>query len=513
MNQDYIYPIKTLEDKYFIPVDDWIAQPNEAIWKTAKGVIILPCAELLNIRNTDINYFDMTQKRCYNSDDVRFHIVHYLNYFSRFYDDGMLIQTYVRIKYMIDLVESYDIDAFFNDINKYILHGEIANRIRFMDMQNYKLSISSYKHGKNPSLQYTDEHASILYQVSMFMIAIIPLLTHFAKVKKIGIVKVKNIDTIDDFLLSAYDLILDLYPNVDIISKLYETVTTTVNTRVPKDQVLWDQQDIRGINPRTQSIDTIRNILLNIIPKYVYNRNIVTLNFASITRNIGYQVVNIDYGMDFTNLSSSNRDEDNNSEFDRFESYHIKRDEATYIMNKVNCEETMRSIEKAYGPFDKAEIDYFIQKNTNENGSFKMNPFLRNIVFNLYYKNFGDPESIKAINKEDYIKLMITAKRMLQANNMVVMPYIVSSNAVRINQRKNLNKKELTKLKSSPLFKEIQKKYKDPKIEAEIIQLIATILSSEFHIISYNEPDLDGRKIVMIPDMIMEEVCMLVLAI
>lgn len=505
MSQDYIYPIQTLNDKYFIPVDDWIARPHEIIWQTAKGVIILPCDKLLNLQRTDINYFDMTQKRCYNSDEVRMHIVHYLNYFSRFYDDGMLIQTYIRIKYMIDLVESYDTEAFFNDLNRYILHGEIANRIMFMDMQNYKLSISSYKHGKNPSLQYTDEHASILYQVSMFMIAIIPLLTHFAKVKKI--------ELIDDFLLSAYDMILDLYPNVDIISKLYETVTTTVNTRVPKDQVLWDQQDIRGINPRTQSIDTIRNILLNIIPKYVYNRNIVTLNFASITRNIGYQVVNIDYGMDFTNLSSSNRDEDNNSEFDRFESYHIKRDEATYIMNKVNCEETMRSIERTYGPFDQNEIDYFIRKNTGENGSFKMNVFQRNIIFNLFYKNFGDPESIKAINKEDYIKLMLTAKKMLQANNMVVLPYILSGNAVRINQRKTLNKKELTKLKSSPIFMEIQKKYKNPKIEDEVIQMIATILSSEFHIVSYDEPNLDGLKIMMIPDMIMEEVCVLTMLI
>ena len=509
MSQEYVNPIKTLNDKYFIPVDDWIAQPNEIIWRSTKGAVVLPCDKFLNVQTTVFNYFDISQKRCYNNDDVRDHIVHYLDYFSHFYDpENALVMLYVRIKYLIEMCEEYDQKSFFNDLNRYILHGEVADKIRCMNFQNYKLDMGSYKHNKNPSLQYTDTHASILYQVSLFMIAIIPLLTDFAKKKKVL--------EIDGFLLSAYDMILDLFEkeyNVDIISKLFETVSTTVNTQVPKNQVLWDLQDIRGINPRTHSIETIKNILLNIIPKYVYNRNLVILNYGSIIRNINYQVVDINYGLDFTNLSSSKRDEDNNSEFDRFESYHIKQDESLYIMNKVNCEQTMKTIESIYGPYDPNEIAFFVEKNTSEEGLFKINPFQKNIIFNLFYKYFGDPESIKAINKEDYIKLMITAKKILQANHLVMMPYIISSNVIRINQRKTLNKKELTKLETSPVYQEIRNKYRNEKIEKEIIQMIATMLSSEFEIVSYDEPDLHGRKIEMIPDMIVEEVCMLILPI
>lgn len=500
-------PIKMVDDPYFIPVDDWIPMnENEIVWKSTRGAIILPCSEYFGMYNTAIDYFDISIKRCYNNDDERNHIVHYLNYFTRFYDeDRELIATYARIKYLIDLVESYNVEAFYNDLNRYILHGSIANKILFMDRQNYSLNMNSYRHNKSPNLQYTDRHASILYQISLFMITIIPLLTHFAKVKKI--------DSIDPFLLQSYDLILDLYQDVDIYAKLYETVSTTVNTQITKNQPLWNMQDIRGINPRTHTIHTIENILLNIIPKYVYNQNIVIFNYKSILSNIGYQVVEIDYEYNFTSLSSYERDEDNNSEFDRFESYLTKRDESLYIMNKVNCERTMLDLEKTYGPFDPEELNFFIRASTDENNIFNINQFQKVLIFNLFYKNFGDPESIKAINKEDYIKLMLIGKRILQANHMVIMPYVLSSKVIRINQRKTLNKKELSKLESSPVYNEIRNKYRNEKIEKEIIQMIATILSSEFEIVSYDEPNIHGRKIDLIPDMIVEEVCMMVIGV
>lgn len=502
-----IRPIKMVDDPLFIPVDDWIPMnANEIVWKSAKGVIVLPCSEYFGMYNTAIDYFDISIKRCYNNDDVRNHIVHYLNYFTRFYDeDRELIATYARIKYLIDIVKTYDVDAFYDDINRYILHGSIAHKIQFMDMQNYALNMNSYKHNKSPNLQYTDRHASILYQISLYMVAIIPLLTHFAKANKV--------DDIDSFLLESYDLILNLYTDVNIYAKLYETVSTTVHTQVSKNQPLWDMQDIRGINPRTHTIHTIENILLNILPKYVYNQNIVIFNYKSILSNIGYQVVDIDYEFNFSSLSTSDRDEDNNSEFDRFESYLTKRDESLYIMNKVNCEKTMFILERIYGPFDVNELNFFVRNNTDENNIFMINHFQKALVFNIFYKYFGDPESIKAINKEDYIKLMLIGKKILQANHMVILPYILSSKVIRINQRKNLNKKELTKLESSPIYQEIRIKYQNEKMEKDIQQLIATTLSSEFEILSYDEPNLNGRKIEMIPDIVMEEICIMVASV
>lgn len=46
----------------------------------------------------------------------------------------------------------------------------------------------------------------------------------------------------------------------------------------------------------------------------------VHLNYKSILRNTGFQVLDIEYEYSFVSLSSSRRDEDLNSEFDKFES-------------------------------------------------------------------------------------------------------------------------------------------------------------------------------------------------
>ena len=46
----------------------------------------------------------------------------------------------------------------------------------------------------------------------------------------------------------------------------------------------------------------------------------VNILYKSILRNTGFQVLDIEYEFSFVSLSSSRRDEDLNSEFDKFES-------------------------------------------------------------------------------------------------------------------------------------------------------------------------------------------------
>ena len=71
-------------------------------------------------------------------------------------------------------------------------------------------------------------------------------------------------------------------------------------------------QDIRGINTTIHAIQSKHNILINIMPKYRYDGNLVHLNFKSILRNTEYQITDIEYEYDYSNLSSSKRDEDLN---------------------------------------------------------------------------------------------------------------------------------------------------------------------------------------------------------
>lgn len=165
-----------------------------------------------------------------------------------------------------------------------------------------------------------------------------------------------------------------------------------------------------------------------------------------------------------------------------------------------------------YGPFSEDEINFYIKK-LSKDGRFVINQFQEELVFNLYYKYFGDTVSIKAINQKDYIKLIIAAKKILESNRLIIMPYILSSKVKRVITRKNVNKKELIKIQSSQFYQLVIDKYKNPKIENRILSMIAGILSSEFEIIDFYDDELDGRIVDTNVDLLLEEVLMYILLI
>lgn len=487
-------------------VDEWVPNEEDIIFRHVDKAIILPVSAYYGMSEpTDLDFFIISPKRCYNKLPMRLHTTHYLNYFEKFYDlDKELVIIYYQMKYIMDFNKEYNKANFMSDIKKYIIYNSsLLRKIYAMNEYNYLIELDA-KNGRSvPSLQYTTRHGKILMQMSLLMNMVIPLINHFAYLK--------NVDNIDGFLLEVYDEILSL-SDVDIYNKLYETTLKIVKRNESIHSTLWNMQDIRGRNVTTHVSGSIENIMLNIMPKYTYDKNIISFNFTSIRKNTGFKITDIKYEYNFRPLSSSNRDEDFNSDFDKFESFLIRQDEALYLQNKVACQGTMYEIERQFGPFSDEEIDYYVES-LEAGGTNVINNFQKDLIFNLFYKYFGDPESINAINRTDYIKLMISAKRVLQATNMIILPYIISSKILRIPNRKSVNKRERLRLEASPYWQQIKDKYKNPKIEDHILGQIAVILSSEFKIIEFDDCELDGKIVENIPDIICEEFLIFVLMI
>lgn len=497
----------TLDDYKVIYVDDWVPEKDDLIFKNVDKAMILPVSRYYGMEeSTNLDYFILSPKRCYNRPEVRMHTSHYLNYFTKFYDpDRELLVIYYQLKYLMDFNVEYNKHNFINDIKRFILlNRSILKKLYMMNEDNYSIHLGAKKGRSIPALQYTTKHGKILMQMSVLMNMIIPLVTHFAYIK--------SIDNIDGFLLEVYDIIFGL-SDVDMYSKMYETTMKEVTRNESIHSTLWDMQDIRGNNVTTHVRVSIENILLNLMPKYVYNKNIISLNFTSIRKNIGYKITDIKYEFNFRPLSSSNRDEDFTSEFDKFESFMIRQDEALYLQNKVACQGTMLEIERQFGPFPEDEIEFYVNS-LEEGGTNVINKFQKDLIFYLFYKYFGDPESIRAINRDEYVKLMIAARRILLTSNMVALPYIISSKVLRMPNRKSVNKSELIKIEASPYWAQIKDKYRNPKMEEYILGQIAIMLSSEFKIIDYdNEDDLHGKVIENIPDIIREEFLIFVLMV
>ena len=97
---------------------------------------------------------------------------------------------------------------------------------------------------------------------------------------------------------------------IDVPAKLYETCNSNIQRHAKSHQTLFEMQDVRSKNVTTLSMDSLENIILNIVPKYVYKDNIIALNFSSIKKSVFYQVTGIKYEYNYVGLSNSKRDED-----------------------------------------------------------------------------------------------------------------------------------------------------------------------------------------------------------
>lgn len=505
-NQKPVIPVE-------IPiVDEWIPNPEDQIFRHAKNIIFAPLSNFYHIGedgNQNINYFAINPKKSYNSDDLRPHTCHYLNYFEKFFDiEKEYFTNMAHIKFFIDVYPEYRTENFIYDIRRYILQDSIFAKTRAMCDFNYSL-VLSYRSQNNPQLQYTDEHAKILMQMSILMNLCIPLITHFAYTKRIT--------NIDEFIMDIYDYIIyaPITHGVDILSKLYETSISNVSKNEKNNPIIWadTKQSIRGKDTVTHSLSAVRNIIINIMPKYTFDKSMVSLNYTSIQKNNKFQITDIAYEYSYIPLSSSKRDgEDNASEFDRFESNLITTSQQLYLQNKFNSDYTLNMIDKMSGPFDKEEIDFYMENLKNERGEI-INGFQKQLIFNLFYKYFVDTTSIKAINAEDYVKLMLVARKMLMDNRMVFLPYIISGKVEKIVARKTLNKKEKTRMESSQYYQFVVDKYKNEKILNQILGTVATIITSDFRIIDYRDPELNGQEIKVETDMIIEEALLYILLI
>ena len=139
------------------------------------------------------------------------------------------------------------------------------------------------------------------------MNCMIPLMCHF--------MYARGITNSTEFILSVYDILIEQYDrkyDIDIYNKLYETAISNVLRTAKRNQTIWNMQDIRGINTSIHTLQSVQNVLINIMPKYRYDGNLVHLNYKSILRNTGFQILDIEYEFSFISLSSSRRDEDLN---------------------------------------------------------------------------------------------------------------------------------------------------------------------------------------------------------
>ena len=86
-------------------VDDWKPNQEDVFFTNAKDILMAPIGAYYHLdeSNLHINYFWIKPKKSYNSDLLRDHCCHYLNYFEKFFDDEKeYFSNLAQLKFMVD---------------------------------------------------------------------------------------------------------------------------------------------------------------------------------------------------------------------------------------------------------------------------------------------------------------------------------------------------------------------------------------------------------------------------
>lgn len=505
-DEQAIYDLFTyFEVPHWVSIDNWLQTDDDMVFYTIKNAIVMPTiSEFFGMNPADpntinVNSFMVTPKRCYNGDDLRQHICHYLNYFCKFYDpDKELASHYVRMKHMIDFGlttltgerHEYKKEEFILDIRRYILGSTMCAKVAKMNEDNYSLKLN-YKNNTNQALQYNDTHGKIFMEISVFMNMLIPLVSHFVYKSKMT-----STQEIDELFQTVYQFLFDRYINtVDLKAKLFETANTTIARDQRTNKDLWDKSEIRGMDISVNSLDAVDTLVLQVMPKYKYNQNMVMYNFTSIRNTAIQYAVGIAYEYDLVPLSSSKRDgEDSTSQFDKFEATLGKADEAKFLHNTAVAYTVMRNIESHYGPFPQDMINFY-KKELGRGAKPVINSFQYKLITNFFGKLFGSVLPMKTINLDEYIELMISAKKNLIAQNFCILPEIIAGRVVKLSTRTVLSKKHEDMLTSSEHWAQIRHKYMDNQVILSRIKAdFAALISSDFQLIHYDPSTGEGDQ-------------------
>lgn len=445
------------------------------------------------------NTFSLKKKTAYTREPLVYEIVGYINYFIKYFDpEQRFLGCCFNNKMLCDIDVAYDEDLFIHDLKYFFLTDYFKECIDNLTQYNYYINLSKKEEllQNNESLEYTTEHGKIIMNIATAMKLMIPMITHYAHMRKI-----RDVNT---FVLKCFSMIIqELQGELDFYNKLTETIYSKVIKSVAGNKGTWETQKIRGHTFHSFTHDCAAIVIYNGVPKYKYSGNIVNLNTAII----GNQIKNFlrtPYEMDFNQISEVNRDEDGLSDYDKMEISVAKEDESEIISRKKNVQQTIKYLKKKYGEVSDEEISFYMQNGSRQE-------FQQNLVFLLFADYFGSTTQRYSCSFQEYSTLVILMKRRLEDLKFTYLQHLLSARVKdRTNVKRSINKATVQQIDQSPTYEYIMKnKYSfTSKIlkRGEVLNKILTsLLANEYELVEYSRPDLLHKDIILNKNVICSE--------
>ena len=205
--------------------------------------------------------------------------VPYINYFIEYFDDNNeLLIGYLKLKFLTDRGNKYTEDLFLSEVYNYLLTPTMIKKIENMVDYNFNPPEKPKKNFKFKAIEFDMDQIKILLCISMAIKICIPVVTHYIYVS--GIYNNKGTDK---FLGKAFlDIIKYFQKENNIYNKIYEFILSKINKFKHSDKKHWETVEILGMDIGSETEKVLMKLLVDIIYKYNFSKNIIAMNSQSI---------------------------------------------------------------------------------------------------------------------------------------------------------------------------------------------------------------------------------------
>jgi hypothetical protein len=461
-----------------------------------KNTIEIPFDKIFKKDVAFLNKFHINKKRTYcNVMDL---IIKSNNDILEYDKKNELMLNYLAVKYKIDKGVFND-ESFIKELYTTLITKEFVAAVNDYVEKNYQFDLDSKQMTKfNEGLQFTDHHSKILLKISVGMKFVIPLVLHYVYYNP------STQEDLGEYLLMAFDPLFDIFsPDVDIINKLYESVYSRVIVTRYSDRTFWYYCEVMGYSIEQLTNNLVKKLIVDIIPKYEFEKNVISLNHVFINNNIEYSF-RYNFPINFKPLNLTESESNGLTDFDKLAINTARINESEIIINKVNIKVTIKYLMRQYGiEISKEELKFYMK-------DFSLNRLQKNMMFLFFSKYFGSAISLYNCNIKEYVTLLLMMKKILEKNNFLYLQKILTGRIENVNEKKSLNKKNLLKIIDSEKYKSIiDNKFPNTIfniMDSNIItKLVATILNNKFTSYDFDNQDTLGEEIKVNSDIISEE--------
>ena len=307
-------------------------------------------------------------------------------------------------------------------------------------------------------------------------------------------------------LIEYYRPIFDIVEeneHVNLYQKLFNSINVSVQLSYKKNKIIWDKYEAQSVDVISRSEEYLdKNIIVDNVFKYQFDKSIISFNSVIIKTQLKYSS-HKNFNMNYKEINQE-KDSEGLSYLDKLEMSAVKIDENIILLSKVNIDSTIKRIKRENRiKISKDEIKFYTEQ-------FKVNRISKNLIFYYYSKYFGGYNDLNHITLKQYIKLMILMKRKMEFSGYQYLNQIITANINgKINSRTIHNSKFIEKVETSSVYQNIRnEKFKTINDVGKgdlIINILSTLINTEFTYVDYDNPELTGEPIEMDLDILSQE--------